>query len=64
MDYEEKKHKARFDWIYKAEEKHNKELIERGKPMIMDADKQLMSRKGPGNYLICLIKTLISFFRR
>ncbi|KAI6191891.1 hypothetical protein M3Y97_00276700 [Aphelenchoides bicaudatus] len=35
------------NWIYEAEAKHNKELIERGKPMIMDADKQLMLRNVP-----------------
>jgi protein DGCR14 len=52
MEYEDKKRRAQFDWIYKAEEKHNKELVERGKPMIMEADKQLMKRKEPGKYFV------------
>ncbi|KAI6195554.1 hypothetical protein M3Y99_01900200 [Aphelenchoides fujianensis] len=47
LEYENKKHRARFDWIYKAEERHNAELVERGQPMIEDADKQLMIRREP-----------------
>jgi hypothetical protein len=48
MDYENKKHRAKFDWIYKAEERHNKEMIERGQPLVAEADQQLMLRKEPG----------------
>lgn len=48
MDYEDKRRRAQFEWIYKAEEKHNAALIHRGPEMLADADKQLMQRKEPG----------------
>lgn len=48
MDYEAKKKKAQFDWIYKAEERHNNELIFRAPKMIKDADAQLLQRREIG----------------
>jgi hypothetical protein len=50
MTYDDKKRKAQFDWIYKAEDKHNAGLIFRGNQMIEAADEQLLQRKEPGNF--------------
>lgn len=47
MAYDDKKRRAEFDWIYKAEEKHNAGLIFRGKEMIEAADEQLLERFKP-----------------
>jgi hypothetical protein len=48
MEYETKKRKAQFDWIYKAEERHNNELIFRAPKMIKNADAQLLQRNEIG----------------
>lgn len=42
-----KKEKIRNSWMYEAEEKHNKELVYRGKEMIKAADEQLMISTAP-----------------
>ncbi|KAI6232175.1 hypothetical protein M3Y95_00459000 [Aphelenchoides besseyi] len=47
MEYEDKKHRTKYDLFAKAEERHNAELIERAKPMICEADRQLIERKEP-----------------
>ena len=42
-----KKERIRNSWMYDAEEKHNKELVYRGKEMIKAADEQLMIAAAP-----------------
>ncbi|VDD93080.1 unnamed protein product [Enterobius vermicularis] len=42
-----KKERLRNAWMYEAEEKHNKELVYKGKEMILAADEQLMLKAAP-----------------